>query len=178
MEAMTLVPYTKYPSSWTDGEPHSGGVFFFVAVQAVYGKVYVYELPQGHGNPGSASLPDLGSATNPLQVPTVTSAPNGSKPLISDMFFDAASSALYVLYDGGKDSQGHSLGNDYLQKLRISTSNGSTGSNTLTKVWDTQLPWLNCEGLAIDGNTLYVSVDASSASNDGVFVLPDVLANL
>jgi hypothetical protein len=182
MEAMTLIPYGKYPSNWTDGAPHYGGVFF-VAVQANYGKVYVYELPQGHGNPGSASLLNLGSASNPLTVPTVASAPSGSKPLISDMFFDAASNALYVLYDGGKDASGNPLGNDYLQQLTISTSNNATGSNALTKVWDTELPWTDCEGLAVDGNTLYLAIDVSNSSSmpkadDGVWVLPDILSKL
>jgi hypothetical protein len=182
MEAMTLVPYGKYPSNWTDGAPHYGGIFF-AAVQANYGRIYVYELPQGHGNPGSASLQNLGSASNPLQVPTVTSAPSGSKPLISDMFFDVGSNALYVLYDGGKDANGNDLGNDYLQKLTISTSNSATGSNALTKVWDTELPWTDCEGLAVDGNTLYLAIDVSSSSSmpkadDGVYVLPGILSKL
>jgi hypothetical protein len=182
MEAMTLVPYGKYPSSWTDGAPHYGGIFF-TAVQAHYGRIYVYELPQGHGNAGSASLLNLGSASNPLTVPKVNSAPTGSKPLISDMFWDAGSNALYVLYDGGKDADGKDLTHDYLQKLTISTSNSATGSNALTTVWEAKLPWTDCEGLAIDGDTLYLAIDVSSSStmpksDDGVYVLPGVLSQL
>ncbi len=184
MEGMTFVPWGSYPSSWTgDASPHYGGIFF-VSVQADYAQIYVYDLAQGGDGGDGTNKADLGATSNPLTVPTVGSAPAGSQPLMSDLCFDAGSDALYVLYDGGKDSHNNNLSNDYLQKLSISTSDttpaaGTTAPAPLSKVWDYELPWLNCEGLAIDGDDLYVSVDdGDTPSNNGIFVLKGVLSKL
>jgi len=180
MEGMTLVPWGSYPAVWTGNKsPHYQGLFF-VAVQADAGQIYVYDLAQGGDGGNGTAKADLGTACdNPLSVPTVTSAASGDTPLISDLFFDGAGGALYALYDGGTDADGKSLGNDYLQKLTVSTLATATATTALTSEWDYQLPWLNCEGVAVDGDDLYVCVDdGRDPSNNGVFVLPGVLASL
>lgn len=177
MEGLTLVPFGSYPSNWTGGTaPHYGGIFF-AAVQALAGRVYVYDLAQGGGNSTSVNPLDLGSsASNPLQVPNPSTV-SGSKPLISDLFFDASSSALYALYDGEGNS--NVTAQDYLQKLTISTASNATAANALTQVWAYALPWLDCEGLAINGNDVYVAIDSGShPGNDGIFVLPGLLSKL
>lgn len=179
MEGMTLVPWNCYPPGWTGNtEPHYQGVFF-VAVQADAGQIYAYDLAQG-GDGGAGTAPiDFGDQVTTLLVPDLASAAPGDTPLISDLFFDAGGGALYVMYDGGTDAAGGKLANDYLQKLTVSTSNDATAADALAASWDYQLPWLNCEGVAVVGDDLYVCIDdGGSPGNNGVFVLPGALASL
>jgi hypothetical protein len=179
MEALTFVPNGSYPSDWASS-PHYGGVFL-VAVQAQKKKIFVYDLPGGSNADGSsrglqtvnpvASGTGLSGGTLTVPVPSSYTDANlpadtGKTPLLSDLFFDAAGGVLYALYDGGSTY-------DYLQALSLDTSTG-----TLTELWCQRAPWYGCEGVAVDGDDLYIAIDNNNADDqsDGVYQLPGFIS--
>lgn len=173
MEALELIPSGYYPSTW-GGNVNLGGIFF-AAVQANHDKMYVYTL--GTLNFGAVGLTNLDGPSNPLTIPAVASAGTGATPKVSDLCFTGG--RLYVLYDGGDDASGQTLTHDFLQRITISTSSSATTTNALRSDGDYQLPWIGCEGLAIDGYDLYIAVDnGSDPSLNGVYVLPGVMKKL
>ncbi len=161
MEAMTFVPSGSYPSSWASSN-HYGGVFV-VATQAETCTAYVYNLDDGNGGNDIASSP-VNVSTDGLSLGALTiSQPRASSgesktPKISEFCFDASRGYLWVLYDGGSSK-------DYLQALALDSTTGA-----LTEVWSSDLPWMGVEGMAIDGNDLYIAID-NNDSSDGIYLL-------
>lgn len=161
MEAMTFIPSGSYPSAWASST-HYGGVFV-VATQAETCTAYVYNLADGNGGADIASSPvnvsTNGLSLGALEIPQPGASLQESKlPKISEFCFDASRGYLWVLYDGGSSK-------DYLQALSLDPTTGS-----LTEMWSSDLPWMGVEGMAIDGNDLYIAID-NNDSTDGVYLL-------
>jgi hypothetical protein len=168
MEGLTFVPKGAFPAAWSDGG-HYGGVFL-VATQSTVQTAYVYCLAQGSStvdgtpqrdllsSPVRVSEEGLSSGALTIALPAGLSSNPGHDPLISELFFDAARGYLWVLYDGGAQA-------DYLQALALDATTGA-----LTEAWSGALPWMGVEGMAVDGDDLYLAIDNNDDS-DGVYLL-------
>ena len=144
MEALCYLPNGNVPSSWAVAST----LLVLMAVQTTANTAYVYALPTNLG-----ATPTV-SKSHSVSLPAIAEAPS---TLISDLFFDAAESILYVLYDQGTAS--------YLQAVRWTVS----GSSVLaTSINVARMPWKGCEGVAVDGADLYFATDDGGA-NAGVY---------
>jgi len=152
MEGLTFIPNGYFPSTWSDGG-HYGGIFL-ATTQSSGGTAQAYCLAQGSDRNGKTQEDLASSAVATLTIP----APSTDGPLISELFFDTQRGCLWVLYDGGASS-------DYLQALTLDTTDG-----TLTQAWADNAPWLGVEGMAVDGDDLYLAID-NNDDTDGVYVL-------
>lgn len=112
------------------------GGFFLVALQSKPGTVYVYDLPKGSGKSHTVKDYVASFSTDVLNLKS------------SDMCFDAGK--LYILYDDTFDA---------LQVFNLS-KDGITLAN------QTQPPTKNCEGITVNGTTLYLALDQNSNSKD------------
>lgn len=142
MEAMTFVPeeYCSFGKA-----KHYGG-FFFTAFQSCLGKIFVYDLPKGSGRQGI-------TGKKPICIYNIDIMMSAS-----DMCF--ANGVLYVLFDD----------NESANILAACTTHRKSEKLTLQKTYG--MPKengssSNYEGLAIDGQTIYISRDdnANRASN-------------
>lgn len=170
MEGLTFLPNGSFPAAWSDGG-HYGGIFL-ATTQASGGAVRAYCLVQG-SDPQGKTRQDLDTTAilvgDPDPEPLVLTVPEPSEddPLISELFFDTKRGYLWVLYDGGSES-------DYLQALSLDPTDG-----TLTQVWADEVPWIGVEGMAIHGDDLYLAIDDNldeDVSDDGVYVLSGFVA--
>jgi hypothetical protein len=169
MEALTYLPNGSVPASWKV----TNTLLVLMAVQSIPGKAYVYALPI---NQGTTTTTPQGTTTNPQGSMTVAlshtldipSPVSGQTPAISELYFDAAASILYVLYDD------KNVPNDYLQALRWTVS-GSTV--TLASINVAQMPWKGCEGMAVYGNDLFFATDdgGGTSTNNGVYQITDFI---
>lgn len=162
MEGLTFIPNGSFPSRWSSGG-YYGGVFL-ASTQSTAGKASVYCLAQGGGDEDTAASPvavssdGLASGVLTIPAPRAFTGASQDPPLISELFFDGSRGALWVLYDGGASA-------DYLQALSL---NASTGA--LVELWSDSLPWQGVEGMAVDGDDLYLAIDNNDDS-DGIYLL-------
>jgi hypothetical protein len=156
MEALTCLPVGCYPAWWAS-KPYHGGVF--VAATQYEPKGYVFHLENRDAEKDIPSQPvESFSVPRPL-----ASAQESKAPRISEFFFDAERSILWVAYDGGSAS-------DYLQAL---SWNPATGA--IAEIKSRALPWLGVEGMAVSKNDLYFAIDETGGENNGVYVLKECI---
>lgn len=161
MESMTFVPSSHCPTDW--GKPSSTGYggFFLVSLQTTPTEIQVYDLPIANG----ADQPF------PSAVTTLTSDFLNLK--MSDLSFDATTGRLYVLYDGDHGTI------DALQIFALSSSGMIFENQTMPPIWPDNtpqkgLPVMNCEGITVNGNTVYLALDQNNNSlSNYVFQLID-----
>ncbi len=118
------------------------GGFFLVGLQSKPGVIYVYDLPKGNGSAHTVKKAVTSFTTGQVNLKT------------SDMCFDNGS--LYILYDDSFDA---------LQVLTLSKSGVSFTNQTMP-------PTKNCEGITVNGSTVYLALDQNSNSlNNYVYQL-------
>ena len=148
MEAMTFVPEAYCPF----GRAQYYGGFFFTAFQSCLGKIFVYDLPKGSGRRLITGNKPIGA----YNVDVMMSA--------SDMCF--ANGVLYVLFDD----------NETANILAACTAHRKSEKLTLRKQYG--LPKehgssSNYEGLAVDGQTVYLSRDDNAnPADNAVYCCP------
>jgi hypothetical protein len=151
MEGMTFVPDGSYPASWLPSKQNGkslcyGGVFL-VSFQSAKDKsnnnestagyIFVYDLPEG--NKDSHDVSYVHKFSDDLL----------STRKISDLDYDASSQLLYVLYDDDGNTT------DVLQALTLNSSGIAFNYQTIP-------PYYGCEGVTVDGTTLYLALDQNS----------------
>ncbi len=141
MEAMTFVPEEYCPF----GRAKYYGGFFFTAFQSCLGKIFVYDLPKGEGRQGITGNKPICT----YNINVMMSA--------SDMCF--ANGVLYVLFDDNLTAN----------ILAACTTHRKAKKLTLKKKYS--LPQengssSNYEGLAVDGQTIYLARDNNANSAD------------
>ena len=165
MEALTFIPLAACPSVWEIKSSHYQGVFA-AATQSDH-KAYLFNLEKGNKRSNIPSFP-IKNGMLPVPVPAnLSSDDHDTFPLISDFSFDLQSNYLWVSYDGGARS-------DYLQALRIDQATGE-----LREVQSKPMPWKNVEGIAIDGDDLYLAIDDNKKkdSDAGVYFLKGAISS-
>ncbi|CAK8713311.1 hypothetical protein GCAAIG_02630 [Candidatus Electronema halotolerans] len=141
MEAMTFVPEEYCPFGRAK---HYGG-FFFAAFQSCLGKIFVYDLPKGKGRRGI-------TGNKPICAYTVA-----VRMAASDMCF--ANGVLYVLFDDNVTTNILAACTTHRkeEKLTLQKQYGLPKENGSSS---------NYEGLAVDGQTIYLSRDDNAKPAD------------
>lgn len=156
MEAMTFVPdnYGPLGPANTVAHPSDFNGYFFVATQSNVGHIDVYRLDQGQIN---ATWVDGYDIDITLQV--------------SDMAF--ANGVLYVLFDDQNTTD--------LLAVYVINGNPNQSPHMLAYQKEYSLPTINgtsknFEGIAFDGQTIYLARDHNNVSSDnGVYKFPSTL---
>ena len=148
MEAMTFVPEEYCPFGRAK---HYGG-FFFAAFQSCLGKIFVYDLPKGKCRRGITGNKPIEAYNIDVRMPT------------SDMCF--ANGVLYVLFDDNMTANILAAFTTHrkAEKLTLQKQYGLPKENGSSS---------NYEGLAVDGQTIYLARDDNAnPADNAVYCCP------